>query len=362
MKKLVGLQWARALAALTVVIGHAVVHPMSSSPAIWHLGARLGVVLFFVISGYIMVITTGRGPFDPLGFLRKRLFRVAPLYYVATLTAVLGVLIVPTVFKDTVFDGVHIAASLLFIPMVEPGASGDISPFFKLGWTLNYEMFFYVVFAALFALSAGKRAVLLALALGSLIVLGLFFDFAWAPLQFYTRPATLGFAAGVVLAVMSRLDRSPLDPLLAAGLLAVAATSIILLAVTYPAIRASAVSELWLVATCTPVVLALARAPDRWVDHAPPLFAYLGDASYSIYLFHMFAIGVVYAIASRVAPAGWDAVVAVAAAIGGTAAGAFVYAFIESPMTRAIHRLTHRDRSIRPAERLVAANQDREVG
>jgi exopolysaccharide production protein ExoZ len=341
MNKLVGLQWARALAAISVVVTHAIVHPLPAAPGVFHLLARFGVVLFFVISGYIMVITTGQDRFDPVDFIKKRLLRVAPLYYVATGVAVAAVLIVPWAFKDTVFDVPHILLSMLFIPMAEPGPSGAITPFFKLGWTLNYEMFFYAVFALLFAFGARLRAVLLTVILGGLILVGLMHEFAWAPLQFYTRIATLGFIAGVWIAVLTHLDRKPLSGTKATAILAVAAVLFAGLAFAYGWIKESPLSEPWLVAVCALVVVALARAPEAWILRTPRALAYLGDASYSIYLFHMFVVGLAYTIGRRILPDGWEPLIAAGAAVGGVLIGVLIYQFVERPITLALRPLTH---------------------
>ena len=52
-----------------------------------------------------------------------------------------------TLFKTTTADAKHLLLSLLFIPAPDPQAASDWRPLFKLGWTLNYEMFFYALFA-----------------------------------------------------------------------------------------------------------------------------------------------------------------------------------------------------------------------
>jgi len=122
-----GLQWGRGIAALAVVFAHALGHPLPELSELARLLGILGVTLFFVISGFIMVATTGRARFDPLAFMTRRLLRIAPLYYLLTcLTAVL-VLALPSFFKHTVFEPGHFLKSLLFIPDFRLTCSPEMS-------------------------------------------------------------------------------------------------------------------------------------------------------------------------------------------------------------------------------------------
>ena len=89
-----GLQYLRAVAALMVVFHHARwLFPADCilNTAAWSEFGSRGVDIFFVISGFVMAYSTRS--FDPAGsrpaqaadFLVKRLIRVVPLYWVATL-------------------------------------------------------------------------------------------------------------------------------------------------------------------------------------------------------------------------------------------------------------------------------------
>ena len=113
-----------------------------------------GVDLFFVISGFIMVVTTSRTEFTPQKFFLLRSIRVVPLYWLATLAW-----IAYKVFEHS-FQGVYpaaIAKSLLFIPYSSPGFPRGVWPILANGWTLNYEMFFYALFALSLAAPARVR-------------------------------------------------------------------------------------------------------------------------------------------------------------------------------------------------------------
>src|SRR5689334_9557040 len=96
MARIDNIQVLRAVAALMVVVYHcgvevetiagsAGLQPSSITGAL----AR-GVPLFFVISGFIMVVTTaGRfeAPGASIDFLRRRVVRIVPLYWIVTAAA-----------------------------------------------------------------------------------------------------------------------------------------------------------------------------------------------------------------------------------------------------------------------------------
>ncbi len=85
MKTIHGIQYLRALAALGVVLFHAA----ERTGHHFAIGAA-GVDVFFVISGFIMWVISDRRPTAPLAFLRERLRRIAPIYWLATLVMIGG--------------------------------------------------------------------------------------------------------------------------------------------------------------------------------------------------------------------------------------------------------------------------------
>src|SRR5258705_1822630 len=89
------LQALRAIAAWLVIAAHAlldVTHGELSNPMTsfaWALGS-IGVDIFFVISGFIMVHICWDDFALPGGaqhFMRRRIVRIVPLYWVATIAA-----------------------------------------------------------------------------------------------------------------------------------------------------------------------------------------------------------------------------------------------------------------------------------
>ncbi len=333
-ERLVGLQWGRAIAAVAVLVTHAIAYPYPTAPEAAHLLGRFGVTLFFVISGYIMVATTGPGSFEPAKFMRNRIVRIVPLYYIANVIAAGAVLLVPAAFKRMTFDGEHVLLSLLFIPAYKPDGSGLIEPFIKLGWTLNYEMFFYLVFALLSAFDAWMRAILLSIIFGGLILAGQMFAFQSPILAVYTGIDTLAFAAGVWAAVLSTsYDWRPSTRLSAT---AVAAALVLLaaMAIRYGAIRHAPATQVGFVIVCAVLITVLARGVPSRFDGSLRWLTTIGDASYSIYLFHMFAVGFVTVVGLRYFGLTSPWPVMAMAAVVGLGASLAVYRVIEAPIIR----------------------------
>lgn len=329
--KLIGLQTGRGVAAGLVVITHAVDHPFPDSVDVIHLLGRYGVTLFFVISGFIMVYTTGKGSFDVRKFMWRRITRIVPIYYLATFIAAAGVLLVPAAFKNTYFDWEHIGKSLLFIPMYEPGPVGEITPFVKLGWTLNFEMFFYVAFAGLFFLGQNARAVVLTVFFGLLIAAGQIWDFDSAVLEYYTRIDTLGFVAGVWLGCLAS-GPGIRGRWMAWPLQAVSLVLVLYFWFNYADIKDNPWAQVMLVAAAAMQVAVLIM-PLGWTSNAPRWAVFAGDGSYSMYLFHMFAVGAVTVLVRRFFPDMLFAAIPLSA-IGGVVFGLCVYQFIEKPVNQ----------------------------
>ncbi len=191
----------RGLAAMLVVFCHANVwaerHPWSIAT-----GAN-GVDLFFVISGFIMVFTTRLPTVTAPLFVQHRLIRVVPLYWLITLLVFCLVAVMPALFKGTRADFGELLLSLAFIPFMK--SSGIAQPMVFVGWTLNYEMFFYALFAC--GLLLRNRLIGTLAVIGALAVLVLVGQL-WAPAgvipHFYTQPLIAEFAYGMLLGLWWR--------------------------------------------------------------------------------------------------------------------------------------------------------------
>ncbi len=308
------VQWMRAAAALMVVIGHSqsVVGGIARTTGgsftrstVLPWGA--GVDLFFVISGFIMVHAS-RALFGEAGaarvFLKRRLARIIPLYWLAT-TLFLMILAAASLKGGDLFpSAAAILASYAFVPYASNGALAF--PVFDLGWTLNYEMFFYAVFAATLATGIGRvRATMgIAVALLAVVLIGAWLPMPVAALRFWTRPIIVDFALGLAVAlalaegvVLPRLVRWAM---VAAGVAILCADPCHL----FNGPVGITVANGWprVIVAGLPAALVLAGAvlgPEPHVHRLLAPLGAIGDASYSLYLLHPFVLIAVEKMAQK---------------------------------------------------------------
>ncbi|MGO6708032.1 acyltransferase family protein [Rhizobium leguminosarum] len=198
---LVQLQYLRAIAALMVVYFHAVLQLAKVNPAVdatAFVYGETGVDIFFVLSGFVMWLTTSGRAMSPVDFARRRIKRIVPLYWLATLFSATVALVAPSLLKSTVFDLPHLAASLFFLPWANPADPSTITPVVVPGWTLNYEMFFYFIFALLLPLQEARRIPAMFAAF-AVILIACWLLPETTVTRFYGEPIMLEFLAGVVL-------------------------------------------------------------------------------------------------------------------------------------------------------------------
>ncbi|WP_433969684.1 acyltransferase family protein [Tunturiibacter gelidiferens] len=199
----------RGLAASMVVIHHSTQSWSQNlgkgvSAPTWEGGAA-GVDIFFVISGFVMAISTiGREHKDhpALSFLERRLIRIFPLYWLVSLVYLLKVTIVRW-YPRFAGSGQHvqtplgyILSSFLLIPYRD--SIGNIQPLLNVGWTLSFEMFFYFLFASALAFRI-RVAYFLTPIMSILVVAGTLRGAHWPAILVLTDPILLEFLAGLLL-------------------------------------------------------------------------------------------------------------------------------------------------------------------
>ncbi len=143
---LYSIQYLRAVAAYLVVLFHisATLNGKGSDIAVFETGA-IGVDIFFVLSGFLMAMIVGQRREIDGQFLLRRIIRIAPLYYLLTSVLFVIAALAPDFLVSDRLNFAQLFASFLFIPF--PSADGSLAPILSLGWTLNYEMFFYCLIA-----------------------------------------------------------------------------------------------------------------------------------------------------------------------------------------------------------------------
>ncbi|HEX7883853.1 MAG TPA: acyltransferase [Afipia sp.] len=279
MPKILSIQYLRAAAALMVVFFHAEGMAQEYFSFTGLSFGAAGVDIFFVISGFIMWITTASEQTTPMTFAVNRIIRIVPLYWAMTLLLYGGWVI----FRDpaTLPSLWNLTRSLLFIPFVSP-RTGEIQPLLIAGWTLNFEMFFYAVFAAALLIVRRHRAVVVCTMLAALVALPLVFTPSGPVALTYTSPLLIEFMIGCLLGIM--YERGALPRPRVAMFLLVMGIGLLLASGMVSAANITAARFFhWGLPACLIVIGALALESKLQPWRLPML---LGDASYSIYLTH----------------------------------------------------------------------------
>lgn len=317
------IQYLRGFAAFGVLLFHAA----DRAGYLFGVGAA-GVDVFFVISGFIMWVVTCRKTPSPTDFLVRRVQRIVPLYWGLTLATAIAAIAIPGAFPAMRPTIAHLLQSLLFVPHRDE--TGLIAPLIVPGWTLNYEMFFYLLFAGALVAPARIRPWALSAALVGLVAIRPLGD-AQNPLwATYTNPLLLEFGAGVWLGKAWSEGKLPGRALgwalIAAGLAGF--TAVALAGVDVDPARAL----LWGLPALALVAGAVSLEAAGPLPHWWPLRA-LGDASYSLYLVHGLAISAALRLFQKVGVTGAVPLFALSV-VTGVAAGLAAYQLVEKPMMK----------------------------
>lgn len=281
-KELHSIQYLRGLAALLVVLIHVPVQLKRMGYAgYWPDALNMGVDIFFVISGFIMWTTTASGQMTPVQFMQRRLARIAPLYWLLTAFSAL-LLAVPSLQQSGQFNAAHVLQSFLFVASEHP-VTHAMQPLLVPGWTLNLEMFFYLVFALCLPLTWRWRAATVIAALTAITACHGLFPEGPTLEAFYSSGIILEFVYGIGLGVVFTHGRRILvygrPAVLAAAALAAVALAAVLINSDLPRAIAYGVPALLLVAVSLSIEL-------RFGVRRIGMLHAIGDASYSLYLTH----------------------------------------------------------------------------
>jgi len=291
--RLLSIQILRALAALMVTIAHTRYEfalKLGLGQTIPEMaGGAAGVDLFFVISGFVMVygsVGAYGQPGAPQDFFIRRLIRIVPLYWIATTILVVHVAVNYTNLAAANQSVGTIIASYLFVPWPQP--NGGMNPILGQGWTLDFEMFFYVLFAASLLVRPLIGVAGLALILILYVLAGPYLPLP-LPLQHFANPLLFEFVFGMAIAAAChwrvRLPKAVPYCLLAIGAVGLAAS-----------VQWGSEGSLRVLIWGVPCALIVMGAVYSESTFQPGpigrrlgrLLGLLGDASYALYLLHGF--------------------------------------------------------------------------
>lgn len=334
------IQGLRTLAAMLVIFVHLdkLLAQLGLPPFGWG-----GVDVFFVISGFIMVHTTYDKSITSLGFIKNRIVRIAPLYWLCTLGVFAIALFEPHLLQATRSDFVELLKSILFIPFQK--SNGLVEPVLFVGWTINYEMAFYVLFAFSLQLKSSRIAGMGLIAFLALLVLIGMIARLLGPMpvlfRFYTSPLIGEFALGMALGLLYpriALGPSPtgLERLAMAALALSCVIALIVAPYAFPKI--TSLISCGLPATLL-VALALLAERRGWRLQNTAILK-IGAASYALYLTHPFVVQAAQKLVTAIGVTGAWAVPVLVCALGAAVLSALlVHRSIEQPLTAFARRI-----------------------
>jgi exopolysaccharide production protein ExoZ len=355
LARLDGLQILRALAAALVIFDHGIynfrskIAGLAGDPVTLELG-DFGVRLFFCISGFIIFLSVARlrpGRASARLFAVRRLIRIVPLYWLATLiyAAKLAIEGKPPAATELVY-------SLFFVPY-SPNGLSFMTPVLGMGWTLNFEMFFYALLGTSLFVRPGWRLPLVSSAIFLLLLSALAGlvpssqNVALQALHLLAAPELLFFVSGMVLGALAQAGLlSAFRPLRGEGELIALVVLTVAGSVAVGLIGPGLIAGHWLVATACVLLCAtwnhsIGALPST--DSGPlaslrELVVLAGDASYSSYLTHGFVMGPLARLTQKLGldltPIGFS----MAMVLICTAVGMVVYRYVEKPMLRKLNR------------------------
>src|SRR3569832_2305547 len=287
------VQTLRAVAALFVVYLH------TTSPTglnLWPSIGNFGVDIFFVISGFIISYMTET---DPSSFLLKRAIRILPFYWLATISLFLIGTVAPHLLRTTEANIPLLVHSLLFVPYAH-GVPSNTEPLLKLGWTLNYEMYFYIALWLAMQISHAYRALICCALLVLVSALVDRFGGGTPELAFYADPIVAEFMLGILSFYIYSRAKGYLGSIRHSGFVALSLFLVVLAGIGLCAMLESEERQYdpqlagrviylgipaFIVVTASTLVERVyhIRLGNIWSRR-------LGDASYVLYLIHPFII------------------------------------------------------------------------
>lgn len=295
-----GIQALRAVAACMVVIFHACelwgTHAGGEHhPITWPTGA-VGVDIFFIISGFVMAVSSinkGDGLSSAWNFMKRRIVRIVPLYWIVTSFMLIKLLILKrnpnfgNGSQHALITLPYVISSYLFIPYCN--SIGKIVPLVDVGWTLSFEMLFYLLFAAALAFRIGVVRFLTP-TLALLAIIGIFCRPDWPSIMTLASPLLLEFLAGLWLGsfVLSG-KRMNIRSAAALGVI-----GIVLLGVL-PNPSALMRPAIWGIPSFL-IVLSSVMLEAQYGRLLPKWSLLLGNASYSLYLSHLLSFSLCYKV------------------------------------------------------------------
>ena len=345
--RLDSIQLLRAVAAIAVITHHI---------DIFGNGAW-GVDIFFVMSGFIMCFVTAKSSNH---FFLKRIIRVVPLYWAGTFFIFTIAALFPSLLGDTSTTAniTHLLKSLFFIPFQK---GSEVQPLLFLGWTLNYEMFFYVIFSLSMTINQAYKGLICSVMIISLVICGQIFSFNSVVFEFYTSSLLLEFLFGIgvysLYSVTFEWRQQKLTKILKVILTLLSGFLLVFLPYGTQFIDevGLAIGQAIPVTYTANFIADMGRTVMSGVPASflflfficglsnkklPYILVLLGDASYSLYLFHPYVVNIFEKIIYRLDTVSWlSYFISIDMIIICCLVSILIYKLIELPVTKYLRNI-----------------------
>ena len=337
----------RGVAALLVVIYHACeytrTHGFPELSNMFRFGA-FGVDIFFIISGYVMMLSIEKSKgrhaaHTAIDFFIRRIIRIAPIYWIGTITLYLIYVIQPEKFHQFSATPDQFIRSILFLPIKT--STSTINPILSQGWTLYHELFFYFVLFFLIIVrskinikyAAPAAIIIICATLNTLMTET---KIEW--IELISSPMNMEFAFGCMLFNASNKITNRNNIIIPIALFSIAAT-IILLNPDQSAHKGFERVIYWGIPAT--LIFAAAIAKNSTHKYETLFCKYAGDPSYSIYIFHGLAFSATDLVLNKMHLKGELSAGAmiILMTVGATLSGNVINRLIERPLTQKANAL-----------------------
>lgn len=298
MNKIYSLQVFRGLAAVMVLLAHSNIMLNKSLFSGSFIPGYIGVDFFFVLSGFIIMLTCKKsiGSGEISGYIRKRVLRVFPPYIIYTVLAFIVSFAYEQFTGTRLIYWIYINAQNFFqsISLYPFSADKTRLPILPVAWTLTHEMLFYILFASLFFIKNKSGILLIAAAWIALIVAAPVMKVSGSNylLDTFLSSRNLEFIMGCAMAYFAsnyvdwKISVSAL--ICGLGMLVIAWSN------TLSGYSITTLSDWAVYGIPFALIIFGATRLERFIHNKEGkvfrFLVYLGDASYSIYLVHFIVI------------------------------------------------------------------------
>ncbi len=287
-RRYAGIEAARAVAAIAVVISHVAL--ITAEPRYFGVmpfngvlkPLAAGVDFFFVLSGFIITTVHWNdiGYPDRLGrYARRRFLRIFPLFW----TVLVPLIVIYQIRPSFGIPSQHALSNVILSFFLLPNPD---MPVLGVAWTLTYEVFFYLMFGL--GIAFGRNWIKVLVAWGvAIITANLACPDMGFPFSFFLNVRNLEFLTGVACALYLRAHTTPWPAaVLAAGIAAFAAGVAFVPDITDPQQVQEVFTLVFGSASALTLLGLIGVERAGWFKLCEPAFIAAGACSYAIYLAH----------------------------------------------------------------------------